>query len=154
MFSGLHAHYNEHYNGIMDAMKFGQKFQKLRKEASISQEELAALSGVSRGVIQQIEKGKGNPELDSLLALGGVLKYDFLAGAPVDNGAQLRLIDRVVESEDVEDPLRVASLLLERFAAAEPERRALVLAYLLKDVSVAQKHQGNIGSLKPKPKAR
>jgi transcriptional regulator with XRE-family HTH domain len=140
--------------GVMNAMVFGQKFQKLRKEAGFSQEDLADKSGVSRGVIQQIEKGQGNPGLDSLIALGKILKYDFLAGAPMDSSAQLSLIDRVVESLDAGDPLKVASLLPERFAAAPPGLRALVLAYLLQDFSVVRKYRANIDALKREPKVR
>ena len=42
---------------------------KARKESSISQRELAKLSGVKQPVIARIEKGKSSPNIDTVIKL-------------------------------------------------------------------------------------
>jgi DNA-binding XRE family transcriptional regulator len=91
VYSGLHAesnlaHLNEHckyfctsrkadahFNGrtmvLMEMRDLALKFQQLRKDARLTQEELAAASGVARGSIQAIEDGHANPKIKTLLAL-------------------------------------------------------------------------------------
>ena len=44
-------------------MTFGEKLQKLRKEAGMSQEELAGRCGVSRQTVNAIENNKYDPTL-------------------------------------------------------------------------------------------
>ena len=47
-------------------MTFGEKIQKLRKEAGLSQEELSYQLGVSRQAISKWERDSGYPELQVL----------------------------------------------------------------------------------------
>ena len=55
----------------MDTIHFivSQNIRKIRSEKNISLEELAKISGVSKSMLAQIEKGKGNPSpFDALVA--------------------------------------------------------------------------------------
>lgn len=60
----------------MDAKDFGKKIQSLRKQRGLSQEELAAKSGVARRALQRIESGSGNPTVDTIKSLATVLEFD------------------------------------------------------------------------------
>jgi transcriptional regulator with XRE-family HTH domain len=53
----------------MDAMRFGIKLQRLRKEQGLSQETLAETLGVSRQAVSKWESGQSWPETDKLIAL-------------------------------------------------------------------------------------
>jgi transcriptional regulator with XRE-family HTH domain len=53
----------------MDAMRFGIKLQRLRKEQGLSQEALAETLGVSRQAVSKWESGQSWPETDKLIAL-------------------------------------------------------------------------------------
>ena len=53
-------------------MEFGEKLRTLRREKGLSQEELAAMVGVSRQALSKWEAGQSRPELDKLLALSDV----------------------------------------------------------------------------------
>ena len=68
-------------------MTFGEKIQKLRKEAGLSQEELAYQLGVSRQAVSKWESGAAVPELDKLmvdLCIGcGTCSYVCPAKRPV-----------------------------------------------------------------------
>ena len=50
-------------------MKLNEKINYYRKQAKLSQEELAALVGVSRQAVSKWELGDATPELDKLVAL-------------------------------------------------------------------------------------
>jgi transcriptional regulator with XRE-family HTH domain len=60
----------------MNAAALGLKFIELRKAAGLSQEELGRKAGVARGAVQQVEQGKGNPTLQTILSMGSVLNFD------------------------------------------------------------------------------
>ena len=47
-------------------MEFSEKLQKLRKDRSLTQEELAEALFVSRTAISKWESGRGYPSIDSL----------------------------------------------------------------------------------------
>ena len=49
-------------------MEFNEKLQKLRKDQSLTQEELAEKLFVSRTAISKWESGRGYPSIDSLKA--------------------------------------------------------------------------------------
>ena len=51
-------------------MTFGEKIQKLRKEAGLSQEELACQLNVSRQAISKWERDNGYPETDKIIRMG------------------------------------------------------------------------------------
>ncbi|MDR1735463.1 MAG: helix-turn-helix domain-containing protein [Oscillospiraceae bacterium] len=74
----------------MDAMKFGEKLQRLRKEKGMSQEMLAEALGVSRQAISKWESGQSWPETDKLIALSELfgVSLDSLMknGDPPPNG--------------------------------------------------------------------
>lgn len=48
--------------------------KQIRKEAHLTQEELAKCVGVRRETISQLESGKGNPSLLTVLKVAKVLK--------------------------------------------------------------------------------
>lgn len=50
-------------------MEFADKLQKFRKEKGMSQENLAAIIGVSRQSVSKWESGQAYPELDKIIAL-------------------------------------------------------------------------------------
>lgn len=53
--------------------KFGQKMQKVRKEAGISQEQLAAKLAMHRTYIGMIERGERNPTIRTLYKISKAL---------------------------------------------------------------------------------
>lgn len=63
-------------------MTFGEKLQKLRKEAGLSQEDLACQLGVSRQAISKWERDSGYPETDKILRMGKMfhVSLDYLLG--------------------------------------------------------------------------
>ncbi len=50
-------------------MTFGEKIQKLRKEAGLSQEELSYQLGVSRQAISKWERDNGYPETEKIVRM-------------------------------------------------------------------------------------
>lgn len=61
-------------------MTLGEKIAKLRKENNITQEQLAAMFGVSRQVVSRWESDAAYPETDKLLKMSGLFKrsLDYL----------------------------------------------------------------------------
>lgn len=61
-------------------MTFGEKIQKLRKEAGLSQEELAYQLGVSRQAISKWERDNGYPETEKIVRMSRIFKVtlDYL----------------------------------------------------------------------------
>jgi transcriptional regulator with XRE-family HTH domain len=55
----------------------------LRIEALLSQEQLALGSGVSRSTIAKLEGGGGNPRLDTLFSICGVLGCELFQLVPL-----------------------------------------------------------------------
>jgi transcriptional regulator with XRE-family HTH domain len=55
------------------AEAFGQKLSAARRNAELTQEDLAELSGLHRTQIGHLEAGKSLPFLDTLLKLAGAL---------------------------------------------------------------------------------
>ena len=53
-------------------MTFGEKIQKLRKEAGLSQEELAYQLGVSRQAISKWERDNGYPETEKIVRMSKI----------------------------------------------------------------------------------
>ena len=51
-------------------MTFGEKIQKLRKEAGLSQEELSYQLGVSRQAVSKWERDNGYPETEKIVRMG------------------------------------------------------------------------------------
>lgn len=63
----------------MDAMNIivAKNIKKLREENKLSMDELAKLSGVSKSMLAQIERGDGNPTLSTLWKIANGLKVPF-----------------------------------------------------------------------------
>lgn len=55
----------------------GERVRQQRRLLGISQEELAFRADIDRTYISQIERGVGNPSLQVLLRLAGVLQIKF-----------------------------------------------------------------------------
>ena len=56
--------------------KFGEKLQRVRKSAGISQEELAARLSMHRTYVGMIERGERNPTIRTLYKIAKALKVD------------------------------------------------------------------------------
>jgi transcriptional regulator with XRE-family HTH domain len=53
----------------VDLKEIGKTVVRLREARSLNQVEFAAKAGVSRGSLQELEKGRGNPTLESLMSI-------------------------------------------------------------------------------------
>ncbi|WP_432285701.1 XRE family transcriptional regulator [Aminobacter sp. BA135] len=62
---------------VNDAPKIGPVIQKERKERHLTLDRLAAISGVSRSMLSQIERGEANPTFAVLWSLTQALGIDF-----------------------------------------------------------------------------
>lgn len=68
-------------NGDNTLIKFGDNLRKIRVAQSISQQQLAFESGLSREYINRIENGKVNISLKNIVAIAQILNIapkDFL----------------------------------------------------------------------------
>lgn len=102
----------------MNLKELAQKIQRLRKEAGLSQEELAARAGIGRQTLYRIEGAKGNPTAEVLRAVGAALGVDLeLHGESIQN---LRFKD--------------AADFLSTFANTPPHIQKIVLMIVYKDV--------------------
>ena len=54
-----------------------KNIKRLREERKLSMDELAKLSGVSKSMLAQIERGEGNPTLSTLWKLSNGMKVPF-----------------------------------------------------------------------------
>lgn len=63
----------------MDTMNFivAKNIKRLREERNLSMDELAKLSGVSKSMLAQVERGDGNPTLSTLWKLSNGMKVPF-----------------------------------------------------------------------------
>jgi transcriptional regulator with XRE-family HTH domain len=66
---------DEHF--LFARRTLGERVRLQRKLLGISQEELAFRADIDRTYISQIERGVGNPSLQVLLRLAGVLQIKF-----------------------------------------------------------------------------
>ena len=66
-------------NHIMDSMNtiVAKNIKRLREEKKLSMDELAKLSGVSKSMLAQIERGDGNPTLSTLWKISNGMKVPF-----------------------------------------------------------------------------
>jgi transcriptional regulator with XRE-family HTH domain len=62
----------------MDPLELGRCVCKKRTEKGLTQEELAARSGLDTRTIQRVEKGDVKPYFSTLKALSGALDFDFI----------------------------------------------------------------------------
>ena len=57
----------------MNMNKFREEIKNRRRFLKINQQELADLAGVSINTVGAVERGTGNPQLDTLLSICNVL---------------------------------------------------------------------------------
>lgn len=71
--------YNVNRGVILDSMNIivAKNIKRLREENKLSMDELAKLSGVSKSMLAQIERGEGNPTLSTLWKLSNGMKVPF-----------------------------------------------------------------------------
>lgn len=56
-----------------DVLSIGADIRSARKDSGITQEDLAHLAGISVRTVRAIETGTGNPSLQAVVAVSGVL---------------------------------------------------------------------------------
>ena len=91
-------------------MTFGEKLKDARKNAGLSQEELAERIGVSRAAVAKWETDKGLPDIDNLKAIAGLLdvSVDYL----LDDGGTLDLsvTKKAIDLEKYSDGKKLSRL--------------------------------------------
>jgi y4mF family transcriptional regulator len=65
------------YNAQMTKEALGGKIRDRRKILKIRQEDLAEISGVALRTIVSVERGEGNPSLETLLKIAEVLGMEL-----------------------------------------------------------------------------
>ncbi len=78
----------------------GNRIRKAREHAGFTQEELAALIGISRTAIARYESGDIEPKLRNLIAIADQLHVscDYLLGRKVSDSYDLNLSDEALRS--------------------------------------------------------
>ncbi|MBO7699972.1 MAG: helix-turn-helix transcriptional regulator, partial [Eubacteriaceae bacterium] len=61
----------------MDLVKIGNNLRELRKENSLTQEQLAEMMGVARRTVSRWETGSNMPDLDILIELSDLYCVDL-----------------------------------------------------------------------------
>lgn len=76
--------------------------KKLRTERNLSLGQLSELSGVSKVMLSQIEKGESNPTINTIwkIATGLQVPYTSLIDSPMEDCIILHKNDRSIQSED------------------------------------------------------
>ncbi|MFL9925934.1 helix-turn-helix domain-containing protein [Herbaspirillum lusitanum] len=95
-------------------LDIGQQIRRARKARGLSAIELAELAGIHRNTLLALETGKGNIELNRLLAICGELKIELLlvpqqvaqmrgaeaAATPADSSTELsQQLSRLMQKE-------------------------------------------------------
>ncbi len=125
-----HASKLEQTGNMSDSI--GKKLKALRSPR-MSQDEMAALSGIPRTTIQRIERGESH-DMRDIEAICKVLKMSPAELWDSPRGASIpRLSDRIIEDGPT---VRDAALILLRLGEVSPERRAVALAFLMDDPSL------------------
>jgi transcriptional regulator with XRE-family HTH domain len=71
--------------------------RRLRTASGLSLAALAAASGVAKGTISELERGRGNPTVETLFALAYALEAtlaDLVSDPPQDDAQVVRAVDR------------------------------------------------------------
>jgi y4mF family transcriptional regulator len=63
-----------------DVAAIAEGIRRTRKEAGLTQEQLAQLAGTSERTVRAIETGSGNPSLQSVVAVAHVLGLNLAVG--------------------------------------------------------------------------
>ena len=101
-------------------MKFCEILPELRKNKKIKQKELASLLGFSTNLVCEWEKGRSNPNIETLIKLADIFNctVDYLIGRENENGAI------IVDSENfTQEELQ----LIENFRAMDKTQKNAIL---------------------------
>ncbi len=106
----------------MDLVKIGNNLRELRKENSLTQEQLAEMMGVARRTVSRWETGSNMPDLDILIELSDLYRVDLR-----------EILDGERKSETMDKELRETVLKVADYSNEEKERlmrrmHALMLA--------------------------
>jgi len=74
-----------------------RNLRRLRNTSGLSLAALAAASGVAKGTISELERGRGNPTVETLFALAYALEAtlaDLVSDPPQDEAQVVRAVDR------------------------------------------------------------
>ncbi len=112
----------------MNKTALGEKLRNLRQDNGLTQDELASRASVALRALQRVETGEGNPTLDTLEAISGVL------------GVTISALIEEIPPELAEGPrlpgtrdfLSVAGF-LSKLAAAPPDIQRYVYAVVTKN---------------------
>ncbi|WP_346960733.1 helix-turn-helix transcriptional regulator [uncultured Arthrobacter sp.] len=63
-----------------DVAAIAEGIRRARKDAGLTQEQLAQLAGTSERTVRAIETGTGNPSLQSVVAIANVLGLKLAVG--------------------------------------------------------------------------
>ena len=63
-----------------DVAAIAEGIRRARKDAGLTQEQLAQLAGTSERTVRAIETGTGNPSLQSVVAIANVLGLKLTVG--------------------------------------------------------------------------
>jgi len=95
----LHAFDTTNPRGALTAgtTLVGGNLRRLRTASGLSLAALAAASGVAKGTISELERGRGNPTVETLFALAYALEAtlaDLVSDPPQDEAQVVRAVDR------------------------------------------------------------
>lgn len=65
---------------VSDVAAIAEGIRRTRKEAGLTQEDLAHLAGTSERTVRAIETGSGNPSLQAVVAVANVLGLKLAVG--------------------------------------------------------------------------
>ncbi|MEA3502891.1 MAG: helix-turn-helix transcriptional regulator [Actinomycetota bacterium] len=82
----------EMFDEYTDAFRLANQILKARKRIGLTQVELASRSGIGQSEISRIERGEGNPTVETLSSLGRSLELElqFVDAASVSSGGDGR----------------------------------------------------------------
>ena len=74
---------------VYDLQNLGKKISFLRKQKSLSQEELSFIAKIARSTLQNIESGKVDPHFSTLVSLANALEVDLIEFFPSNHSLGL-----------------------------------------------------------------
>lgn len=91
---------------FVDYMLLGNRIKDVRKEAKMTQEQLAEKLGISTAYMSQIETGKASVNLNRLAQISFLLKTDigfFLTGATASNQYLIEEFNSLLSGRTLEE---------------------------------------------------
>lgn len=89
----------------------GQRIALLRRQAGMSQAELAARMGVSASAVGMYEQGRREPSVEGLVALADILQVstDYLLTGKITDPGQLQALAALLEEKVLDTERRLES---------------------------------------------